>query len=55
MMDTLEEYFSQRLLAPVKEWQKEAATNKAFYLGEKEFEFVKTLTGDEPVIGLTDE
>ena len=50
MMDSLEKYFSERLLAPVREWQKEAETNKQFYMGEKEFEFVKTLTGDEPAV-----
>lgn len=48
--DLLEKYFSERLLAPLAEREKEAVTNKAFYLGEKEFEFVKTLTGDEPVV-----
>jgi hypothetical protein len=47
---SLEEYFSQRLLQPLAEWNKEAATNKEFYLGDKTFEYVKTMTGDEPVV-----
>lgn len=51
----LRDYFIERIMSPVKEWQKEAQTNKAFYLGEKEFEYVKTLTGDCPVIGLSDD
>ena len=55
MNPSLEQYFSDRLLAPVREWQKEAQVNKEFYLGEKSFEYVKTMTGDEPVVGLGDE
>jgi len=47
---SLEQYFSERLLAPVKEWQKEAQTNKEFYLGEKCFEYIPTLVGHEPVV-----
>lgn len=47
--DSLEQYFSKRLLEPLAEREKEAQTNKAFFLGKKEFEYVKTLTGDEPV------
>ena len=50
MPDSLEQYFSERLLAPVKEWQKEAQTNKEFYLGEKCFEYIPTLVGHEPVV-----
>jgi len=49
MTDPLEKFFSEKLLAPVREWQKEAETNKEFYLGEKTFEYVKTMTGDEPI------
>ena len=47
---SLEQYFSDRLLAPLREWQREAATNKEFYLGEKTFEYVVTLVGHEPVV-----
>ena len=54
MSDTLEKYFSDKLLAPVKEWQKEAATNKEFYMGDKSFEYLVTLTGNEPVINFPD-
>ena len=49
-MDRLEQYFSDKLLAPVKEWQKEANTNKAFYLGEKQYEYIPTVAGHEPTI-----
>jgi hypothetical protein len=48
--DTLEKYFSERLYGPLKEWQREASTNREFYLGEKEFEFIPTVCGHEPVI-----
>jgi hypothetical protein len=48
-MTQLGDYFKDRILGPVREWQLEADTNKAFYLGEKEFEYVATLTGNEPV------
>lgn len=47
---SLEEYFSQRLLAPLAEWKKEAQTNKDFYMGEKCYEYIVTLGGDEPVV-----
>ena len=50
MPDTLEQYFSERLLVPLKEWQKEADTNRTFYMSKKEFEFLVTLTGHEPTI-----
>lgn len=49
MADSLEQYFFEQLLAPIKEWQREADTNREFYMGKKEFEYVKTLTGDEPI------
>ncbi len=52
MNESMEKYFTERLLAPVKEWQKEADTNKAFYMGDKQFEYVVTLTGHESVVGL---
>ena len=47
-MQQLGDYFKDRILAPVREWQLEAATNKEFYFGAKEFEFVPTLLGHEP-------
>lgn len=50
MNPSLEQYFSQRLLEPLAEWQKEADTNKAFYLGEKSFEYIPTVAGHEPTI-----
>jgi len=50
MTDPLEKYFSEKLLAPVREWKREADTNKAFYLGEKCFEYIPTLVGHEPVV-----
>ena len=48
-MKQLGDYFKYRILSPVREWQLEADTNKEFYLGTKEFEFVPTLLGHEPV------
>lgn len=54
MNDTLEQYFTDKLLAPIKEWQKEATTNKAFYLGEKEFEYIPTILGHEPTVRFPD-
>ncbi len=47
---TLEQYFTEKLLSPVAEWQREATSNKAFYLGEKEFEYIPTITGHEPTV-----
>ncbi len=55
MNDSLEKYFTEKLLAPVAEWQKEATTNKEFYLGEKEFEYVVTMTGAEPTVNYPDD
>ncbi len=49
-IETLEKYFSERLYGPFKEWNKEANTNKEFYMGEKSFEYIPTLTGHESVI-----
>ncbi len=49
MNSQLGDYFKDRIMAPVREWKKEADTNKAFYMGDKEFEYVKTMTGDETV------
>ena len=49
MNPTLQQFFTEKILAPVKEWQKEADTNKRFYLGDKQFEYVATVTGHEPV------
>jgi len=46
----LEQYLSERLMAPLREWQKEAATNKAFFLGKKEFEYIPTLEGHAPTV-----
>jgi len=50
MPDSLEQYFSDRLLAPVREWQKESDTNKAFYLGDKQYEYIPTLEGHAPTV-----
>ena len=47
-MNQLGDYFTDRILAPVREWQLEARTNKEFYLGDKEYEYVVTATGHEP-------
>lgn len=47
---SLEQYFSEKLLAPVREWQKEAQVNKEFYLGEKCFEYIPTLVGHVPTV-----
>ena len=52
--DNLRDYFASRIMTPLREWQKEADTNKAFYLGEKEFEYVVTLTGAEPTVNYPD-
>lgn len=41
--------FMPLIMKPVAEWQREARTNKAFYLGQKEFYYIATLTGHEPV------
>jgi len=46
----LEQYFSERLMAPLREREKEVATNKQFFLGKKEFEYIPTLVGHEPVV-----
>src|SRR5678815_4202319 len=45
----LGDYFTDRILAPVREWQLEADTNKEFYLGSKEFTYVATVSGHEPL------
>lgn len=37
------------------EREKEAQTNKAFFLGKKEFEYVSTLAGHEPTVNYPDE
>jgi len=50
MPDSLEQYFSERLLGPLRDRDKEAQTNKEFYLGEKCFEYIPTLVGHEPVV-----
>ncbi len=55
MSDSLEKYFSERLLEPLKERDKEAATNREFYMGDKSFEYLATLTGHESVINYTTE
>lgn len=54
-MDSLEQYFSQRLLTPLREWQKEAQVNKEFYLGEKQYEYIPTVAGHEPAVEFPDE
>ena len=53
--DSLEGYFSERLLSPLIERDNEAGTNKEFHMGDKSFEYLKTLTGDEPVINFPTE
>ena len=47
---SLEQFLSQKILTPLRERDKEAETNKAFYLGEKCFEYIPTLVGHEPVV-----
>jgi len=47
---SLEQYFSQKILTPLRERDKEADTNKAFYLGEKQYEYIPTLEGHEPTV-----
>ena len=54
-MKQLGDYFRDRILAPVREWQLEAATNKEFYLGTKKFDYVATLSGHEPRCWFCDE
>ncbi len=50
MNDSLEKYFTEKLLAPVVEWNKEAKTNREFYLGEKCYEYIPTIAGHEPTV-----
>ena len=44
----LGDYFTDKILAPVREWQLEAQTNKEFYLGDKTYSYIATATGHEP-------
>jgi len=44
----LYDYFTDRILAPVREWQLEAQTNREFYLGDKSYDYVVTVAGHEP-------
>ena len=50
----LSDYFTDRILAPVREWQLEAKTNKEFYLGSKEFTYAATVSGHWPLSDLQD-
>jgi len=47
-MKQLGDYFRDRILAPVREWQLEADTNKEFYLGDRTYDYIATATGHEP-------
>ncbi len=48
MSEPFGDYFKEKILQPLREWKREADTNKRFYLGEKSYEFISTLTGHEP-------
>ena len=52
---SLEHFFSQKILAPLRERDKEARTNKEFYLGAKQYEYIPTLVGHEPVVDYPNE
>ena len=45
----LGDYFRDRILAPLRESKIEEVTNKEFYLGDKEFTYVATVSGHEPL------
>jgi len=47
---SLEQFFSQKILSPLRERDKEVDTNKAFYLGKKEFEYIPTLEEHAPTV-----